>query len=117
MEHAFMDLGDSVAIGSPNPYRVPIWRFSLHLGLRFADRHKSRSNRCQEVPAMKPGMKTLMKTITKSLLLVLIVLNVVVLLGQIWPEGAPPFARTVNIAFLVASLLYFLWQLRRAKKA
>lgn len=37
----------------------------------------------------------------------LIVLNAVVLLGQVWPEGAPPFARAVNIAFLAVTLVYF----------
>ncbi len=42
---------------------------------------------------------------------VLIVLNVVVLLGQVWPEGAPPFARVVNILFLILSLLFFVWLL------
>jgi hypothetical protein len=30
--------------------------------------------------------------------------NTVVLLGQLWPEGAPPFARWVNILFLAANL-------------
>jgi hypothetical protein len=45
---------------------------------------------------------------TRPLLVLLLVLNVVVLLGQILPEGAPPFARTVNIVFLVLSLIYFL---------
>lgn len=44
----------------------------------------------------------------KTLLIVLLVLNAVVLLGQLWPEGAPPFARTVNIIFLVAVMLYLL---------
>jgi hypothetical protein len=44
----------------------------------------------------------------KIALTILIVLNVIVLLGQLWPEGAPPFARTVNIVFLLASLLYFI---------
>jgi hypothetical protein len=43
----------------------------------------------------------------KTTMIVLIVLNVIVLLGQIWPEGAPPFARIVNIVFLVATLAYF----------
>lgn len=38
---------------------------------------------------------------------VLLLVNCVVLLGQIWPEGAPPFARGVNIAFLVATLVFF----------
>lgn len=45
----------------------------------------------------------------KTVLIVLIVLNLVVLLGQIWPEGAPPFAKTVNIVFLILSLLFFGW--------
>ena len=40
-------------------------------------------------------------------LIVLLVLNAVVLLGQLWPEGAPPFARGVNIAFCVLCLVYF----------
>lgn len=39
---------------------------------------------------------------------ILVLLNIVVLLGQIWPEGAPPFAKAVNILFLVLSLLYFI---------
>ena len=46
-------------------------------------------------------------------LAVLILLNVVVLLGQVWPEGAPPFARAANIVFLVASLVFFLALLRK----
>ncbi len=48
----------------------------------------------------------------RAVLIVLLVLNSVVLLGQVWPEGAPPFARGVNIAFLLASLIYFLRELR-----
>ena len=42
----------------------------------------------------------------KALVLALVVLNLVVLLGQLWPEGAPPFARAVNVAFLVANLAF-----------
>ena len=38
----------------------------------------------------------------------LVVLNLIVLLGQVWPEGAPPFARTVNIAFLAGNLVFLL---------
>lgn len=52
-------------------------------------------------------------TIMKPITIVLLVLNLVVLLGQIWPEGAPPFARTVNIIFLSGSLLFFLWLLKK----
>ena len=50
---------------------------------------------------------------TRVLVGVLVLLNLVVLLGQIWPEGAPPFARTVNIVFLIATLLFLLGTLRR----
>jgi hypothetical protein len=53
--------------------------------------------------------------IPRPLLLVMIVLNAVVLLGQLWPEGAPPFARAVNILFLVLSLGVFILLIRRAK--
>ena len=53
----------------------------------------------------------------RALLLLLVVLNVLVLLGQLWPAGAPPFARAVNIGFLVLSLGYFLNALRRAGHA
>ena len=49
----------------------------------------------------------------RVVLTVLLLLNAVVLLGQLWPAGAPPFARAVNIAFLAASLLYFLQALVR----
>ncbi len=45
---------------------------------------------------------------SKLVLSILILLNAVVLLGQIWPEGVPPFARIVNIVFLVLSLIYFI---------
>ena len=46
-------------------------------------------------------------TVPRPLLLVLIILNAVVLLGQLWPASAPPFARVVNILFLVLSLAVF----------
>ena len=55
---------------------------------------------------------------TRPLLVLLLVLNAVVLLGQVLPEGAPPFARAVNIVFLVISLAYFvntLWRVRRSR--
>ena len=41
-------------------------------------------------------------------------MNAVVLLGQLWPEGAPPFARAVNIAFLVLNLVFIAAVLRGA---
>ena len=48
-------------------------------------------------------------------LIVLIVLNLVVLLGQIWPEGAPPFAKYVNIVFLLSSMIFFTYLLVKPK--
>lgn len=48
-----------------------------------------------------------MKKIKKVLLIILPVLNAIVLLGQIWPEGAPAFAREINIIFLCSSLVFF----------
>jgi hypothetical protein len=51
----------------------------------------------------------------KAVLIVLLILNAIVLLGQIWPEGAPPFARVVNIIFLLLSLGFFLSLLVRRK--
>lgn len=52
----------------------------------------------------------------KTVLLVLIVLNVLVLLGQLVPDMAPPFARTVNIIFLVGSFCFSLRLCRVSKK-
>ncbi len=49
-----------------------------------------------------------MDKLRKPFLIILIILDIVVLSGQVWPEGAPPFARTVNITFLVLSLVFFL---------
>ena len=52
----------------------------------------------------------------KVIIIILIILNAMVLLGQIWPEGTPPFARTVNIVFLVACLVYLVFNLGKANK-
>lgn len=52
---------------------------------------------------------------TRLIIGVLLVLNLIVLLGQLWPEGAPPFASTVNIVFLVGSLMYFATAFRRGR--
>jgi hypothetical protein len=38
----------------------------------------------------------------------LIVLNAVVLLGRLWPEGAPPFARAVDLSFPALCLLFLI---------
>ncbi|UTW61290.1 hypothetical protein KFE98_14880 [bacterium SCSIO 12741] len=53
----------------------------------------------------------------KAAIILLIILNIMVLLGQIWPEGAPPFARTVNILFLIGSLTFFGTSLFRKKES
>ena len=47
----------------------------------------------------------------------LLVLNASVLLGQLWPEGAPPFARTVNILFLAGNLVFLFASLRTNTRA
>jgi len=49
----------------------------------------------------------------RSLLWVLLVANAMVLLGHLWPEGAPPFAGSVTLGFLVVNLLLLVWLLRR----
>lgn len=51
----------------------------------------------------------------KPIIIILLILNAIVLLGQVWPEGAPPFARTVNIIFLAASLAFFIYLLMKRK--
>ncbi|MBL8951796.1 MAG: hypothetical protein JNK82_13525 [Myxococcaceae bacterium] len=50
-------------------------------------------------------------------LLVLLVVNIPVWLGQVWPEGAPPFAREVNIAFLTGTFAFLLSELIKRPKA
>ncbi len=54
--------------------------------------------------------------ISRAVLIVLLVGNVIVLLGQVWPDGAPAFAREVNVAVLVANLLAFSFQLGKRPK-
>lgn len=51
----------------------------------------------------------------KTILIVLLILNAIVLLGQVWPEGTPPFARTINIVFLVGNFLFFIFLVTRKK--
>jgi hypothetical protein len=51
---------------------------------------------------------------TKPVIGVLLLLNLVVLLGQVWPEGAPPFARAVNIVVVAATLLYLALAFKRS---
>ena len=48
----------------------------------------------------------------KTIVTILLILNAIVLLGQIWPAGAPPFARIVNLLTLAANVIFFmvLWK-------
>ena len=58
-----------------------------------------------------------MSKMKKMAIVTLILLNSIVLLGQLWPAGAPPFARLVNVGFLILSLFSFIGSLlqRRSK--
>jgi hypothetical protein len=55
------------------------------------------------------------KNLNRFFMILLIVLNLMVLLGQLWPQGAPPFAGIVNIVFLILSLAYFSFALLRKR--
>lgn len=66
----------------------------------------TRRGGCPPFDAEPHALVTVMRA-HRVILIVLLLLNAVVLLGQLWPEGAPPFARAVNIAFLSASFVYF----------
>lgn len=52
----------------------------------------------------------------KTPFVLLLLANALVLLGQLWPEGAPPFAHSVNVATLAANLFVFGWMLRGARR-
>lgn len=47
--------------------------------------------------------------------MLLLVLNTIVLLGQLWPEGAPPFARIVNIITLGLNIAFFMSLIKISK--
>lgn len=51
----------------------------------------------------------------KSILSILLVLNVLVLVGQLWPEGAPPFARIINIITLIVDIVVLSSYLKKEK--
>lgn len=55
-------------------------------------------------------------SVKKTLWIVLLLANAMVLLGQLWPDGAPPFAHTANVVTLAANLLVFALLLRGGKK-
>lgn len=70
------------------------------------------------VTDFKTSFIPISNTMTKSkpILILLISLNTIVLLGQVFPEGAPPFAQIVNILFLLSSLIFFIWLFKRMKE-
>lgn len=47
--------------------------------------------------------------------IVLILLNCMVLMGQLWPAGAPPFARVVNILTISLNLILILSLFKKGK--
>lgn len=51
----------------------------------------------------------------KVFLLLLIILNTMVLLGQLWPAGAPPFANLVNITTIILNLILLISLLKKIK--
>lgn len=51
----------------------------------------------------------------KPILIIVLVLNSIVLLGQLWPEGTPPFAQTVNIITLMLNLVLLITLLSNKK--
>ncbi|MBK7788027.1 MAG: hypothetical protein IPJ54_05510 [Saprospiraceae bacterium] len=53
---------------------------------------------------------------SKSTLYLLMIFNLMVLLGQVWPAGAPPFARWVNILFLIANAGFLISILVKSSK-
>jgi hypothetical protein len=57
-----------------------------------------------------------MSTSMKIILIIVIVLNAMVLMGELWPEGKPPFARVVSIATLCIDLVFFLGQFWKDKR-
>jgi len=48
--------------------------------------------------------------------ILLLLANAMVLLGQVWPSGAPPFAHTFTIATLATNLVVFGVPILRARK-
>lgn len=51
----------------------------------------------------------------KPFLIALLILNVIVLLGQLWPAGAPPFAHVVNVVTLVLNLIFLAMMLNQRR--
>ena len=82
----------------------------------------------QKIPVLAAGifyalkrsmesMNTIIKWINaKPAIVLLLLFNAIVLLGQLWPEGAPPFAGAVNILTLLFNLIFLLLLLFRGNR-
>ncbi|HEY3385296.1 MAG TPA: hypothetical protein VGK46_02230 [Saprospiraceae bacterium] len=57
-----------------------------------------------------------MFTAKRMFILILLILNAVVLLGQIWPEGTPSFAKPVNIITLGLNVSFLLTMIKGSKR-
>ena len=57
-----------------------------------------------------------MNKMTRIAAAILILPNIMVLVGQIWPAGAPPFARGANIVILTLNLCFVLSVLLAGKR-
>jgi hypothetical protein len=51
----------------------------------------------------------------KAFIIILALLNLIVLLGQLWPEGSPPFATAVNVIVLCLNLIFLGYSLGKKK--
>lgn len=67
-------------------------------------------------PAINQVNPEPMRKLQPVFLVLLILLNAIVLLGQLWPEGAPPFASTVNVVTLILNLAVFIVLLARKNR-
>ena len=56
------------------------------------------------------------KNTEKAWVILLMILNVTVLTGQLWPEGAPPFARMVSLIFLFSNFVFLIVCLKNQEK-
>ena len=99
---AVFSIVDSVLI-SPLPFEAP-----EQLAMLWAA-DRTRGNDYLRVSEEDAERLTALDGITASVAMEnfgLLLLNAIVLLGQLWPAGAPPFARTANIVCLVCNLAY-----------
>lgn len=56
-----------------------------------------------------------MPTAKRTFILILLVLNIIVLIGQLWPEGVPPFANVVNMITLGLNISFLMTLIKGPK--